>query len=176
MAPPRKLAFTGRVQEVIYGSDETPRVGVAVVNGTACAVGSGMIASNDVVIVFNADTFVPSAGHAPTFDQTRTPAHRDPATLNGVEGIRVKPIILDGKLSAAFALKTDLYPNIHGKVRAFASRHSITSLDQKFLGIQVPVSLGLKAWEPKVAFDIVYERPDFIPINTVPDIKATTAF
>ncbi|RYP43860.1 hypothetical protein DL768_009608 [Monosporascus sp. mg162] len=117
---PRVLAQLCRIDE-LKPVENDPTVNIATVLNAPCAVATGSVKPGGLALYIAVDTFIPHHPNGPHFlyDDRINPYHRHEATMvdrlgRRVKGIRVKPILVSGHLSAGLVIGINAHPNVLG--------------------------------------------------------------
>ncbi|KAK7754469.1 hypothetical protein SLS62_003489 [Diatrype stigma] len=177
---PRVLAHLCRVMglEPVPGDD---KVSIATVMGFPCAVMKTTASVGDLAIFMAVDTFIPKPENdkaAFLFDKEINPFHAaeskmamNPATPRDLtDGIRIKPTLVAGKLSSGLALTFSSHPSLLEVLKALDEANSGRTGSAEASNALSSL-LKLHHWRQTVAFETVWDRPEFIPNPSVRDIK-----
>ncbi|RYO81929.1 hypothetical protein DL766_001049 [Monosporascus sp. MC13-8B] len=115
---PRVLAQLCRIDELKPVAND-PTVNIATVLNAPCAVAAGSVKPGDLALYIAVDTFVPHYTNGVPFlyDDRINRYHRHEAAMvdrsgHRVKGIRVKPIIVSGHLSAGIVIGINAQPSV----------------------------------------------------------------
>ncbi|RYP78065.1 hypothetical protein DL771_000758 [Monosporascus sp. 5C6A] len=115
---PRVLAQLCRIDELKSVVND-PTVNIATVLNVPCAVTTGSVKPGDLALYIAVDTFIPHHPNALPFlyDDQINRYHRHEAAMVGrldrrVKGIRVKPTLVSGHLSAGLVIGINAHPSV----------------------------------------------------------------
>lgn len=179
---PRVLAQLHRIDQLdpVEGNTE---VNIATVGGTPCAVPTGTANVGDVVLFIGPDTFVPRTDkNAFLFDDKvnryhlcETKATAGQLKGNGYlgDGLRIKPTLVAGKLSAGLAITVHGHQAVLDTIsNIFGGMVPASSIHEAKVSSAVAELIKPQAWTQCVAFQVVWDRPGFVADPTVMDIKS----
>lgn len=174
-----QLDFISKLELV----EDQPTTSIATVGGTPCAIFTETAKAGDVVLFIGPDTFVPrTEKNLFLFNKkiNRYHLHETKATSGQLKGngfmgngLRVKPTLIAGKLSAGLALK------VHGHQAVLNAINDIFGgtvpphlVHAAEVAPAISEALQLQPWKQSVAFQTIWDRPGFIADPTVVDIKS----
>ncbi|KAK8066527.1 hypothetical protein PG997_013274 [Apiospora hydei] len=148
----------------------------AMVGNLPCVVKTGEFKVEEQVMVFPVDTFVFVDTNNAILEYT---AHNDvQKDKAGVRGVHVKPIMVQGQVSAGLIVKLARFPDVNAKVQRIiekSNKDSDTAPTKASAAVR-PQSrqsrgFGLKKWTPPDPKSFLGERPAFVPSTTAPMIE-----